>query len=78
MAKDLRTFLTEYEKRHPEQVIHVEKEVSSKYEITAFIRAFEKENKYPILIFHKVRNERGDITPWPVITNLCSTRARVI
>ena len=74
MPKDLHTFLAGYEEQHPEQVIHVEKEVSSKYEITAFIRAFEKENKYPILIFHKVRNERGEITPWPVITNLCATR----
>jgi UbiD family decarboxylase len=76
MARDLRTFLAEYERHHPEQVVHVEKEVSSKYEVTAFIRAFEKQNKYPIMIFHRVRNERGDIAAWPVITNLCATRSR--
>jgi 4-hydroxy-3-polyprenylbenzoate decarboxylase len=39
MAKDLRTFLTEYEKPYPGQVVHIEREVSSKYEVTAFIRA---------------------------------------
>ncbi len=76
MVKDLHTFLADYEKRHPEQVLHIEKEVSSKYEVTAFIRAFEKQNKYPTMIFHNVRNEKGDRSPWPVITNLCATRGR--
>lgn len=76
MAKDLRTFLAEYEHRYQEQVIHIDKEVSSKYEITAFMRAFERRRQYPVMIFHRVRNKRGDIAPWPVITNLCATRGR--
>ena len=38
MAKDLHVFLEEYEKKHPDDVIHVEKEISTRYEITAMVK----------------------------------------
>ena len=76
MPKDLHVFLKEYEKNHPEDVIHVEKEISTRYEITAMVKAFEKKNQYPILIFHNVTMEKGKKSPFPVVTNIVATRAR--
>ncbi len=28
MPKDLRSFLADYEKRHPEEIVHIEKEIN--------------------------------------------------
>ena len=59
MAKDLRSFLAEYEKVFPGQVIRVDKEISTRYEITAFMKSFQRQNKYPIVIFNNVTTEYG-------------------
>ena len=44
MAKDLRTFLSSYEKDHPEDVIRIEKELNTAHECTAIARHFEDLN----------------------------------
>ncbi len=76
MAKDLRTFLTEYEKKHPEEVVHIEKEIGWDQEVTVIAQKFEKQEKYPILIFHNVRTCSGEKSPFPLITNLLASRNR--
>lgn len=77
MAKDLRSFLAEYEKVFPGQVIRVDKEISTRYEITAFMKAFQRQNKYPIVIFNNVTTEYGKKAKLPVITNLMASRERI-
>jgi hypothetical protein len=76
MAKDLRRFLSEYEKRHPEEVIHIEKEIGWDQEVTVIAQKFEKQEKYPILIFHNIRTCSGERSPFPLITNLLASRNR--
>lgn len=76
MAKDLQSYLREYEERNPCDVLRVGREISLKYEITAYVWAFQKLGKYPILIFENVRLGNGERSPWPVVTNLVSTRKR--
>ena len=77
MAKDLRTFLTEYEKVFPGQVLRVDKEISARYEITAFHKALQRQNKFPIIIFNNVITENGKKSKLPVITNLMASRERI-
>lgn len=76
MVKNLSTWLEEYEQKHPDEVIHIEQEVSTRYEVTAFVRAFEKKNQYPILVFHKLATENGKPSKWRLITNILATRTR--
>jgi 2,5-furandicarboxylate decarboxylase 1 len=77
MAKDLRGFLIEYEKAFPGQVVRVDKKISTKYEITAFMKAFQRQNKFPIVIFNNVTTENGKLSKLPVITNLMASRERI-
>ncbi|MFH1003537.1 MAG: UbiD family decarboxylase [Chloroflexota bacterium] len=76
MARDLRTFLKDYERDYPEDVLHIEKEVSNDQEITAIVAMLEAQDKYPVLVFHRVRNPRGEIARQPVIINVLASRAR--
>jgi len=76
VPKDLRSFLEEYETKYPEDVVHIEKEVSSKQEITAIVAKLEKQEKYPLLFFHKVVNAEGKVAQQPVITNVLASRSR--
>lgn len=76
MVRDLRTFLDVYEEEHPEQVMHIEKEVSADQEITALAFALEKEERYPVLVFHNVVTADGRKSKHPVVTNLFASRER--
>jgi len=76
MIKDLRTFLKDYEGKYPEDVIHIEKEINGNQEITSIIAKLEKEEKYPLLFFHKVVNAEGKTARQPVITNVLASRIR--
>jgi len=76
MAKDLRSFLKEYEGSYPEDVIHVEKEINSNQEITAIVMQLEKQDKYPLLVFHNVLNAEGKKSEQPVVINVLASRTR--
>ena len=76
MTKDLRSFLADYTRTHPEQVLCIDREVSHDQEIVAIIFALEKRQQYPILIFNRVRAASGGISPHPVIINMFASRAR--
>lgn len=76
MPKDLRTYLGEYEKANPDQVIHVEKEIGCAQEVTALAMKLEAMEKYPILVFHNVRTAAGHTSSFPLVTNLLASRGR--
>src|SRR6266498_506979 len=51
MAKDLRTFIAECERRLPGEVIHITKEVNpANYDVTAIIKHLGAQKKFPIII----------------------------
>ncbi|MEM4306694.1 MAG: UbiD family decarboxylase, partial [Candidatus Caldarchaeum sp.] len=58
MPKDLRTFLDILERETPEELLHVRKEVSPKYEAPAFVAKLEKMGKFPAVMFEKVRGSQ--------------------
>jgi len=73
MAQDLRSFLDLVKRRKPEEFVIVSKEIDPTFEITAFVVKMEKELKRrPVLLFEKVKG-----TPFPVLTNLHASRARL-
>ena len=69
MTKDLHSFLQEYERDFPAEVVHIEKEVDARYEITALVSKLKKQKKFPILFFHRVKTARG-ISTLPLIVFL--------
>lgn len=76
MAKDLRSFLTEYEAAHPEQVLHIKKEIRSNQEVTALVMKLNKEEKYPVLVCENIITCAGNKSSFPLVTNLLASRTR--
>src|ERR1051325_7573988 len=72
MPKDLREFLKEVETEEPEQVLRVTREVDPHFEVTAILAKLEKERKFPIVIFEKVKG-----SALPVITNVHADARRL-
>jgi 2,5-furandicarboxylate decarboxylase 1 len=76
MPKDLRTYLTEYERAHPNQVVRVRERISSAQEITALVTAVERQQRYPIFIFENVLTADGRLSAFPLVTNLFASHSR--
>ncbi len=65
MVKDLRSFLAELEAEEPDQVLRVKREVDPHFEVTGVLAKLEKERKFPVVIFEKVKG-----STLPVVTNV--------
>jgi len=66
----LRDFISELEK-DPKELIIIEKELDTKYEIAAIIKKFDNGNG-PALFFKKIKQKPGF-----VVANICGTRKRI-
>ena len=76
MARDLRSFLTQYEASHPELVLRLRKEIRANQEVTALVMKLEKEEKYPVVIAENILTCSGNKSSFPLITNLLASRSR--
>lgn len=76
MAKDLRTFLQGLELSHREEIVQIEREISSKWEVTAVQVKLEKQGKFPVIVCDNPRNAFGARTPYRLITNVLASRRR--
>lgn len=65
---NLREFLEQMEKKG--EVLHVRDQVSTRFEIPYFMKAFDCEG--PIVLFDRVKNHKGEI-----VANVCGTRKRI-
>jgi 2,5-furandicarboxylate decarboxylase 1 len=72
MVKDLRFFLKEVEDKNPADLVTIKKEVDPKFELCGVIRAFQAQNRYPVVFFEKVRGSR-----FPVVSNLFASPERL-
>ncbi len=72
MASDLRTFLRQLEVEAPDQVVRVTREVDPHFEVTAVLAKLEKERKFPVVIFEKVKGAK-----LPVVTNVHADARRL-
>ena len=72
VAKDLRQFLKEVEAEEPDQILRVKKEVDPHFEVTGVLAQLEKERKFPIVIFERVKG-----SALPVVTNVHADAQRL-
>src|ERR671925_1275018 len=72
MAKDLREFLKEIETEEPDQVLRVTREVDPHFEVTGVLAKLEKERKFPVVIFEKIKG-----STLPVVTNVHADARRL-
>ena len=72
MTKDLRGFLKELEAEEPDQVIRVTREVNPHFEVTGVLAKLEKERKFPVVIFEKVKG-----SSLPAVTNVHADARRL-
>jgi len=73
MPQDLRSFIDQVKRDHPQDFLVVSREVDPAFEITAIAVKLEQEAKRrPIIFFEKVKG-----TKFPVLTNLHAGRSRL-
>lgn len=75
--RDLGTFLSDYERDHPEDVIHIEKKISSIYECTAIARYFENLNKFPLILFENVTTASNETSEFRCVINVLGDRRKL-
>lgn len=59
MAKDLRSYLGKLESELPDQLVHVDREIDPKFEVTALLQHLENEGRFPAVFCSNVRNLHG-------------------
>ena len=69
MSKDLRYWIDYLERNHPEEIVRVKKEISTKWEISALMDNLQRQGKNPMLIFENVKDHKI-----PVVANLYASR----
>jgi len=72
VAKDLRGFLTEIEAEEPDQLLRVTREVDPHFEVTGILAKLEKERKFPVVIFDKIKGSGQ-----PCVTNVHADARRL-
>ena len=73
---DLHTYLDELEARHPEQVVRIDRPISSNQQITALVKKLEALKKLPVLVFSNVVGPDGRRAACPLVMNLLASRQR--
>ena len=76
--KDLRTFLDDYSKLSPEEIVSISEPVDAKWVAAAVATKAERSCKtVPVLIFNQIRLLNGKISAYPAVVNLLSSRRRL-
>lgn len=74
---DLRTFLEDYERLNPADVVRVTRPIRSRYQTTAIAAQLEQMRRTPVLIFENVVNDDGRSCKYPLLSFLCASRQRM-
>ncbi len=72
MPKDLRTYLDELLEKRPKDVVVVDREMDPRYEVCAIVEKFERDNKFPLVLFKNVKDSKI-----PLVINLGATYDRL-
>src|SRR5450759_2293041 len=74
---DLRDFLAAVEAEQPERVVHIARQVDpSRFEVTAILQQLEDAGRRPMAIFHQPLNLFGEVSKFPLVTNIYAERER--
>jgi UbiD family decarboxylase len=69
MRQDLRSFVADYERAFPGEVVRVTETVSTDFDVMALVLEYERRRRYPILLLERVRG--SDI---PIVCNVVASR----
>jgi 2,5-furandicarboxylate decarboxylase 1 len=74
---ELRDFIEAIDREHPDQIVHIDKPVDpAKFEVTAVLQQLENEGRYPMAVFHQPLNLHGEVSEFPLVTNIYAQRER--
>ncbi len=77
MSKDLREYLEKIEKKYPEELIKVEREVDpTKFEVTAILQHLENRKRFPMMLFENPLNSKGQRAGISLLSNVFASRER--
>ncbi len=71
-TQELRVFLAELERDHPEQVLRIAEPVNPVYDATAVVFEAERQPACPVVWFERVGS-----SPFPAVVNVLSTKGRL-
>ncbi|NMB40876.1 MAG: UbiD family decarboxylase [Firmicutes bacterium] len=76
--KDLRSFLKELEKIYPDEIKYCNDKINPyKYEASAVMESFDRENLYPLVSFTNIVNLKGEETDFNLLFNAFSTMEKL-
>ena len=77
MPKSLRTFLDDFRRVYPNDVVSIAKTVNPlTYDITAIVKHLGALKKFPVLVFENPLNARGQPTDMKVVMSAENSRRR--
>ena len=76
-ALDLRHFLQTLERSSPEDVVHVTEPVDpARFGVTAVLQRLEDLHRFPLVVFDRPLDLHGEVSPFPLVTNVYASRQR--
>lgn len=73
----LRTYLARLEEHHPNWVVHVTQPVDpARFQVTAVLQQLEQRGSFPLVVFDRPLNLRGEASAFPLVSNIYATRQR--
>jgi UbiD family decarboxylase len=77
MAKQLRDHLERLARERPYDLVRVAREIApANFEVTALLQHLENEKRYPTVLFEKPLTVRGEVSPFPLLSNVFASRGR--
>src|SRR5918911_488133 len=73
---DLHSYLDQLRSSHPEQVLTIDRCISSNQQITALVKQLEAQKKLPVLVFTNVVGPDGRRAECPLVMNLLASPQR--
>jgi 2,5-furandicarboxylate decarboxylase 1 len=74
---DLREFIAGYEATQPDHVVHIDKPVDpAAFEVTGILQQLEDAGRNPMALFHRPKNLFGEVSRFPLVTNIYAERER--
>lgn len=74
---DLREFIAAVEAEQPDRIVHIDRPVNpAEFEVTAILQQLEDAGRNPMAVFHRPLNLFGEVSKFPLVTNIYAERER--
>lgn len=76
-VRNLRDFIAFVEKYHPVELLRIKEEIRPDcFEVTAILANLEQAGRYPMVLFERPVNQLGQVSVFPLLTNIYASRRR--